>query len=837
MHFRLSVVRLAALVLALPASLLAEPPTFNRVLVLPSTGGASRSVIAPDPIVAPIVAGTWTPPVEGDSVLGVDGNPRTWQSMEIGADGKIEHRALRGGHAYVPVQSDVDQIVILSASGHGLVFVNGEARPGDPYSHGYVRVPVALKAGRNDLLFKGSRGGIAFSFRAPDSPLTIDMADATLPDAVEGEPGKLLGAAVVFNSTPEWITGATIAAGEEGGTATQTVLPPLPPLSTYKASFEFEVAAKAGVKEARILVRVSLPNAAAGQAAPGTEAHATIRVRTPKETRRITFRSTIDGSVQYYALRPAQSSAEGQALILSLHGASVEAIRQANAYRSTDWAHVVCPTNRRPFGFDWEDWGRLDALEVLDLATSSLVPDPQRIYLTGHSMGGHGTWHLGTLYPGRFAAIAPSAGWISFWTYSGASVFEDSKGVERILKRSVSASDTLAQASNLTDVGVYILHGDRDDNVPVTQARQMRKTLGEFHADFVYYERPGAGHWWGDECVDWPPLMQFFKERSRTNTRDVRQVQFTTPHPGVSAARAWITIEAPTHHMQPSAVNIGLDPAKRAFNGTTANVARLTIQLDALASSPPNATNAAEPSPPVLEPGKPLTIEIDQQKLGDIPWPSAEPRLTLYREGETWRIGGWAPATLKGPHRAGPFKDAFRHNVLLVIGTGGTDEERAATLARARLDSETFWYRGNASLMTIRDRDFDAATFADRNIVLYGNAGTNAAWSQLLGDSPVQVKPGAISVGDRTVEGDDLACLFIRPRPGSDYLSVAAVTGTGPAGMRLTQRVPYFQSGVGVPDWIVIGPEALATGLAGVRGAGFFGNDWSLASGESEWTH
>ena len=44
----------------------------------------------------------------------------------------------------------------------------------------------------------------------------------------------------------------------------------------------------------------------------------------------------------------------------------------------------------------------------------------RRTYLTGHSMGGHGTWHLGVTFPDRFAAIAPGRGWISMWSYAGA---------------------------------------------------------------------------------------------------------------------------------------------------------------------------------------------------------------------------------------------------------------------------------------------------------------------------------------------------------------------------------------------------------------------------------
>ena len=38
----------------------------------------------------------------------------------------------------------------------------------------------------------------------------------------------------------------------------------------------------------------------------------------------------------------------------------------------------------------------------------------------------------------------------------------------------------------------------------------MREELAKFHPDFVYKEQPGAGHWWGNECCDWPPLIAFF---------------------------------------------------------------------------------------------------------------------------------------------------------------------------------------------------------------------------------------------------------------------------------------------------------------------------------------
>ena len=81
------------------------------------------------------------------------------------------------------------------------------------------------------------------------------------------------------------------------------------------------------------------------------------------------------------------------------------------------------------------------------------------------------------------------------------------------MARAANPSDTLLLKNNLDELGIYVLHGDADDNVPVDQARTMREHLGGFHPDFAYYEQPGAGHWWGNRCVDWPPLMEFLESK------------------------------------------------------------------------------------------------------------------------------------------------------------------------------------------------------------------------------------------------------------------------------------------------------------------------------------
>jgi len=785
-------------------------------LVIESVGRYGRGPIHLDALEALIVQGKWAAPKAGDTVTLPDGSPRAWQAVKVGADGALAHNALRAGYAYLPISSASERVMILEASGHTLGYVNGQPRCGDPYAHGYVHLPVALRAGTNDLLLLGSRtGAVRVRLVAPKAAAQFDLADVTQPDLLAGEQTVSHVAVPVLNATTATLDGLAIVATMAGGEPVTTHLPSLPPLSTRKVGFAIRGPAPA--KEGDGSVELKLLRI--GQEQPLDTATLKLGVRQPGQSYKRTFISGIDGSVQYYAVQPARPAAgakEPAALVLTLHGAAVEAIGQANAYGGKSWAHIVAPTNRRPFGFDWEDWGRLDALEVLDLAQKSLHTDPRRTYLTGHSMGGHGTWQIGVTVPDRFAAIAPSAGWVSFWSYTGAVKPGQTTPIQELLLRTMNASDTRALARNAGHYGVYVLHGEADDNVPVTEARAMRPILGSFHPDFAYYERPGAGHWWGNECVDWPPLFEFLGRHTLPSVADVRKVEFITASPGVSARSRWATIEAQIREFRFSSVDIACDPGKRRFVGTTDNVARLALDL----------------AP--LKPGEALGVELDGQKLQKIDWP-AQGRLWLVRDGEKWAVAKEPAAALKGPHRYGPFKDAFRNRMLFVYGTAGTKEENAWSLARARYDAETFWYRGNGSVDVVPDTDAALTADRDRNVILYGNAESNKAWPVLLGDSPVQVRRGRVTVGDRAAMGDDLACLFVRPRPGSDHALVAAVAGSGLPGLRLTERLPYFQSGVGYPDCLVLGADSLTRGSEGVRAVGFFGIDWGIASGEFVW--
>ena len=347
----------------------------------------------------------------------------------------------------------------------------------------------------------------------------------------------------------------------------------------------------------------------------------------------------------------------------------------------------------------------------------------------------------------------------------------------------------------------------------------MVDSLEGVHGDFVHREVPGVGHWWdlsdepGADCVDWPPMFDFFARHARPGRERVSEVHFATSNPGVSARCNWLAIDAQIEQLSMSRADVRFDPGANRFSGTTRNVARLALDAG------------------IARPDSPITIELDGQSLR-FEDAAYRGRIWLWLASGRWAVGGEPWSEHKGSHRYGPFKEALRNYVVFVYGTKGSREENAWAYGKARFDAEKLWYQGNGSVEVVSDSDFAPSRYADRNVVLYGNAGTNAAWKPLLGESPVQVTRGAVAVGGRAIRGSDLCCIFIRPRPGSRTASVAAVSGSGVVGMRIANRLPYLSPGVGLPDCAVFDPKILTRGDSGVVLAGFFGLDWSVDGGE-----
>jgi poly(3-hydroxybutyrate) depolymerase len=787
---------LLALVLQNP--LVAAQQTLTEGFALPDAIRGGRVPFERDALQERLIRGDWTAPT-----VAADG----WTAIRANADGWFEGDALRrGAYLVVRVESPIDRVALLQAQGQGMVAVNGTPLAGNPYAYDYPLLPVRLRRGANTLLFTVPRGRLRARLLPATAPLQLHTGDTTLPDLIAGEREPLWGAVIVLNTQESTAKGLVLEATAGDGTTVRTALPAVPALSLRKVGFHIAPpGALAGKTDALLRLTLRRPGGA-----PVT-AELALRVRQPQQSQRRTFVSAIDDTVQYYAVLPAQKPSKDNTLVLTLHGASVEAQGQIEAYGPKDWATLVGPTNRRPYGFDWEDWGRLDALEVLAQAERRVPHDPERVSLTGHSMGGHGTWSLGALFPNRFATIAPSAGWISFMSYAGANLPTGEDPMAALFRRAASPSDTLAFRENLRQASIFVLHGDADDNVPVTEARAMREQLATMHHPAVaWHEEPGAGHWWdndpapGAACVDYPGIFALIG-RSRRAGVDAPDAALVTANPAVSARNGWLTIEQQERSLELSSAQLHWDRASRSVRGETRNVRRLRLDRPELA-----------------------WIELDGQRIAL----AGSGPVFLERDAGRWhRARAGAPSSEKNPRRSGPFKLAFGNRMVLVYGTKGTAQENTWAQNKARFDAQTFWYRGNGSPEVLPDTDYDARAMHGRSVILYGNADTNGLWRSLLADSPIVVRRDSVTVNGKSVASAELACLFLRPKPGSETALVGVVGGTGVIGLRLTDRLPYFVSGVAYPDWTVFSPAVLRDGIGGVIGAGFFGNDWRVESG------
>jgi predicted peptidase len=168
-------------------------------------------------------------------------------------------------------------------------------------------------------------------------------------------------------------------------------------------------------------------------------------------------------------------------------------------------AIIVFP--QAPRDSSWTGAPAEAALAALDRTLRELATDPDRVYLTGISMGGHGSWYLAYRQPDRFAAVVPVCGWVGARANLPASA------------RVVSHEDGApfeALARRLGGTPTWIFHGEVDPAVPVEESRQAAAALTEAGGDVRYTELPGVGHNAWDPAYASPAFTDWlFAQRRR----------------------------------------------------------------------------------------------------------------------------------------------------------------------------------------------------------------------------------------------------------------------------------------------------------------------------------
>ena len=211
-----------------------------------------------------------------------------------------------------------------------------------------------------------------------------------------------------------------------------------------------------------------------------------------------TFRGSDDSELKYQLLSPAAAAQPGDEkfpLVLFLHGAG-ERGSDNKAQLKHGTSNFASEAARQKFpcyvaapqcssGKWWNTQADLLLELIADLQKQHRI-DPQRIYVTGLSMGGFGTWELIARKPELFAAAAPVCG-----------------------------GGDPSKAAGFASLPIWVFHGDKDSVVRPELSRSMVEALKKAGGMPKYTEYPGVGHdSWTATYAD-PAFMEWLFAQKR----------------------------------------------------------------------------------------------------------------------------------------------------------------------------------------------------------------------------------------------------------------------------------------------------------------------------------
>lgn len=800
------------------------------------------------------------------------------------------------GYAFASFDRDQAERAVLETDA-SVLWLNGRRYEESP-------VGVVFQEGTNYLLAKQvitlASGSVSVSFRPPEADVEInDLAafrgtpqNAILPDLRVGESTDRPACVRVTNTTGDRVENATLRFAPDSGLLEEQTVeidPPLVPFETRRINTrvktdgevgqsggmhaqsreqksdsetttvsglamtstygEIEPADGPGPDEGGMEITVETESASVtARVEVNDEIHEReipLRIRTPDEAAwQTTFTSEIDESVQEFSIRePANPDADGPFdLVVSLHGAGVNSINQAQANISREAMYVLAPGARGPSNYDHEDFGRLDDLEAFRIMKERYDIDENHVYLSGHSMGGHGTWHVGLTNPDRFAALGPSAGWTDHETYITVTFDRDKlhtyPGIKAVLEKSLQKNLALPKTENAVDgtLPTFVLHGGEDESVPTLHPRTYVRALanhglsakGEIGkryskpdpdaVDVAFLEVPGQPHYWdagigpGNDSVNHPDMFTYLRANERDPYPD--RVRFFTTNLRVEDSKYWVTVTEQNQVHAPTIVDA--EVTTEGITIQTENVANLELDLRVLrktdVDAPQRATiNGETKRLPGRGGKKPATVDV-----------AGGGQVSRGSRGK-----GQANSK-KSADQYGPLQEVHYDPYRLVYGTGGDDSEVATNYTLANIRSQRLITRARAPATVIPDIAVDRQVMREYNLVLFGRPSSNSVLRGLQSDLPVEVDSNRATVAEETYTGD-LGVEYVYPNPRASENLVQVETGISLAGLQLTGVRNWIPTQTPSPDYQIFDNSIRYQAWNASLAAGFFDADWEIS--------
>ena len=529
------------------------------------------------------------------------------------------------------------------------------------------------------------------------------------------------------------------------------------------------------------------------------------------------------GMASYAMLRPPAKNATCHdkqtklPVLLALHGAGLEAdnpmVTGALDPISDLCAWTVFPTGVTPWsGDDWHNWGFADIEAAIDAIPAWIQygnwsgpgVDTNRWIVSGHSNGGQGTWYAVTHRPDKVLAAAPVSSYASIQKYVPYELWQPADPRRSsVISASLNSYRHEMLIANARGIPIQQQHGEVDNNVPAYHSRFLAHQLHIIGASSTYHEVAGQNHWWNGVMTT-PELVRFYYNQARNNDtlpRELDEFSIAVGDPGDMGSKSGVKVTQLEDAGQYGRVDV------RGRTVKTSNV--LSIEF----------------GPPFWKD----TVIIDGQTLKlasaatstDIP-------VNVRLSGNIWAMdtvstAGESPS--RQGRQLGSMTAILRTHGPIVIEHSGTANTSHLALQVSR-NLHQYFRADTVILGSLTKRESCNVT---GNVIHLAIGDT---FEIAVANFPVRVSSSWISVRDsrgREQRYDDArGAAWLQPLEGERLKLV--LWGADDEGLRQAVRLVPMLTGVGQPDFVVLGEEAKWKGVEGALALGFFDSQWNVTA-------
>ncbi|MFC1614729.1 prolyl oligopeptidase family serine peptidase [Gemmatimonadota bacterium] len=537
-----------------------------------------------------------------------------------------------------------------------------------------------------------------------------------------------------------------------------------------------------------------------------------------------TYRSRIDETVYPYALylpKGIKSASRSWPMVLSLHGAWSNHANNLKRLLGTGnrpgepdelpfvslpiWPElpevdgiIVCPWGRGTMGYFGP--GMRDVLDVLELVMKEYSVDPERVSVTGLSMGGRGTWEMALRHTEFFnAAVAVCSSPGRDYT-PPENITEEQRKKYSYMTQLNEQYNTTNYAVNALPLKVRLHHGTDDPAVAYSNSVRMHGILTRLGMEVQLNSYENVGHnSWDPAYKDAETLKWMLSQR---RARPSREIKFVTARYD-DARYQWLEVTRFTKHSKPAKVHALYNPSTLTITLYTDNVSRLELDLAQL---------------PELSPGKNVKLLSPKgKKLLDLSTPEQGKVSLQVKRGKVKllkpKTAEKKPVKRKGLE--GPIYEVLSDRVVLVYGTQG----QGAQETFEQLKRFTDWGElPDVHFIIKPDTGITEQDIQNSNLVLFGDPANNTLLARINDKAPVRIREGKIIAGKDRFPASETAFKCVFPNP------------LNPGRLVLWNYADEWIHGRGslrqLPDYFIYHRGSDRPSTSEILKAGFFDSKW-----------